>query len=110
MSEKEKNLENLVDEALTNARKDRDRLLETWESMKDALDSNNQEKTVLMGQTAVKLLEQINKANEQIVKLAQIKERQETKLATLNPSNDDKGPLDIDDIKIFVESQNSQKN
>lgn len=108
-TKEERGLEALVDEALENARKDRDRILDAYENMKDALDADNREQTVLMGQTATKLLEQLNKVNEQIVKLAQIKERQESKLAEKKKTSDS-SPLDIDDIKSFMEAGRKQNN
>lgn len=101
MAKEEKDFSQLVNEALENTRRDRDRILDAYEKMKIALNAADSEKTIMMGQTAVKLLEQLNKANEQIVRLAQIKEKQESKLGQ---KKDDSGPLDIDDIKNFVEN------
>jgi hypothetical protein len=105
MTEDEKTFDGLVGEALENARSDRDRILEAYEKMKIALDAANAEQTVMMGQTATKLLEQLNKANEQVVRLAQIKERRESKL---DDKKKDDGPIDIDDIKELVERQKKE--
>jgi len=74
--------------------------------MKAALDTNNSEQTIMMGQTATKLLEQLNKANEQVIRLVQIKEKQESKL---NANKKSDGPLDIDDIKQLVEQQKNKE-
>ncbi len=102
----ERTFDNLVEEALKNARADRDRILEAYEKMQSALDTSNSEQTIMMGQTATKLLEQLNKVNEQVVRLAQIKERRESKLDGKKKSD---GPIDIDDIKDLVEKQKLEK-
>lgn len=100
MSSKKTNFQKLVDEALSNAQGDRGRILDAYEYMRAALEINpkdDEERStnMLVGGNAVKLLEQATRANEQIVKLAQIKERQENKE---NESNAKKG-LTLDDIK-----------
>ena len=102
----ERTFDGLVEEALANARADRDRILEAYEKVKSALDTANPEQNFTMGQTATKLLEQLNKANEQVVRLAQIKERRESKLDDKKKSS---GPIDIDDIKDLVEKQKLEK-
>ncbi len=76
---KKKTLEELVDEALENVQSDRQKIVSAHDKLSTALDANNQEATILMGQVAVKVLEQLTKANEQIVRLAQIKEREESR-------------------------------
>lgn len=100
---KTKTLEELVEEALTNVNEDRKRILDAHEKLKTALDAANQEQTVLMGKTAAVVLEQLTKANEQIVRLAQIKERQESRKSK---EEEDSDPFSIDDIqKMYDDSE-----
>lgn len=76
------NLMDLVEEALNNAREDRERTLEAYEGVKDALNTetaDDLQKTMLVGEKPVKLLEQLTRSNEQIVRLAQILQRKEEK-------------------------------
>lgn len=79
------NLDNLVSEALKNAREDREKTLEAYEKVKKALNiesADDLNKAMLVGDKPVKLLEQLTRSNEQIVRLAQILQRKEEKMQT----------------------------
>ena len=92
-----KNLDELVDQALQNAIEDRDKALEAYNKMKEALSvetTANVQTAMLVGTTAVSLLDQLSRSNEQIVKLSQIIERREART-----SKDKKRPLDLEDLK-----------
>lgn len=98
----ERSLDALLDEALTNTREDRERIKEAYEKMKEALNVKNEAK-ILAADHAIKLIENLNKNNDIIVKLAQIKEREESR------KKEKKGkaaPFDIDEIKTFAEKDN----
>jgi hypothetical protein len=77
--------------------------------MKPALDAADPDKTVVMGKTAGDLLEQMTRSNEQIVRLAQIKERQEAKNAELQ-SDKTKEPFDIESLQLEFEKEKETKN
>lgn len=94
MAEK-KTLDELLAEALLNARNDRIMTLDAYGKMKPALDANDPDKTVIMGKIAGDLLEQLTRSNEQIVRLAQIRERQEAKQAELDAEKGNE-PFDIE--------------
>lgn len=94
---KTNNLDALVDEALSNAREDREKASDAYERMKDALsaEESNLNKAMLLGGTTVKILEQLTRANEQVVRLAQIKERRESKE---DSKKEKKVPIDISEL------------
>jgi hypothetical protein len=94
---KTNNLDALVDEALSNAREDREKASDAYERMKDALsaEESNLNKAMLLGGTTVKILEQLTRANEQVVRLAQIKERRESKE---DSKKEKKIPIDISEL------------
>lgn len=73
----------LAKEALENARKDRELVKESFENMKDALridTSEDVQKTMLVGEKAVKLLDLLNKTNAQIVQIAQLSQKKPKKV------------------------------
>lgn len=77
-------LEELCDEARENARMDREKALEFLHKLKDVFDidtkdSSSMSAAMLVGGNVVKLAEQLTRSNEQLVRLAQIKEREESK-------------------------------
>lgn len=77
-----KNFDDLLEKALVNAVEDRVKTLDAYEKMKPSLSvetSDDLQQAMLVGNVAVKLLEQLTRSNEQIVKLAQLKERSESK-------------------------------
>lgn len=106
---KKKTLDELLEEALFNAREDRIKTLEAFEKMKPALDASDPDKTVIMGKTAGDLLEQLTRSNEQIVRLAQIRERQEAKMAELK-ANEENEPFDIESLQKEYEETKDTKN
>ena len=96
-----RNTDSLVTEALENARNDRERILEAFEEMKGALKLDTQEdlqKTMLVGEKAVKLLEGLTRTNEQVVRCAQILERKESKKKSNANEEEDKFRIRTDDI------------
>lgn len=104
---KRKSLDELLEEALINARNDRAMTLGAYDKMKEALDTKNPDATVTMGKTASDLLEQLTRSNEQIVRLAQIRERQEAR----EPKEDKDEPIDIEALqKAYDESLKDSKN
>lgn len=82
MGDKKVKFDDLVDEALENAKHDRELALEAYEAMKpifdeiDAKSPETMQAVLLVGQNAVKLLEQSSRSNEQVIKLAQLKEKE----------------------------------
>lgn len=99
MAAKDTELDTLIIEALLNARQDRTKTLEAYENMKSALkleSDDDVQKTMLVGQKAVDLLEQLTRSNEQIVRLAQIIERKEAR-----KKEEKRKPIDLNDLKEF---------
>ncbi len=94
----------LADEALANARSDRQQAQEMLASLKDIFsDINNEEnmsKAMVLGDKAVDLLDQLSRSNEQIIRLAQIKEKE----ASRNKVEDD-APIDISVLLREVETR-----
>jgi hypothetical protein len=73
----------LAKEALENARKDRGLVEESFEQMRGALKIENQEdvqKTMLVGEKAVKLLELLTKTNAQIIQISQLAQKKAPKV------------------------------
>ncbi len=73
----------LAKEALDNARKDRGLVEESFEQMRGALKIENQEdvqKTMLVGEKAVKLLELLTKTNAQIIQISQLAQKKAPKV------------------------------
>lgn len=73
----------LAKEALNNARKDRSLVEESFEQMKDALKIETNEdvqKTMLVGEKAVKLLELLTKTNAQIIQISQLSQKKAPKI------------------------------
>ena len=103
---KKKTLEELVEEALKNVQEDRGKILSAHQKLESALDAANPEQTAIMGSTAVKVLEQLTKSNEQIVRLAQIKERQEARTA----KDESDTIFDIEDIKNMYDEKEEKEN
>lgn len=98
---KDVKLDLLVAEALINAREDRTKTLEAYENMKAALKIETDtdiQKAMLVGEKAVNLLEQLTRSNEQIVRLAQIIERKESR-----KKEEDRKPIDLNDVRKLKE-------
>lgn len=104
MTKKKNDFENIVDEALENARQDREKVLGEITKLKDVFsgidmnDTSTQSSAMLLGDKVCKLLESLTKNNEQLVRLAQIKEKQESR---------EKGaqnkPINLDDLKDDID-------
>lgn len=79
--------EALLEEALANAQEDRNRAVEAFEQTKQIYDVkfDGEDKIetlqglMLVGQNVHKLLEVANKSNEQIIKLAQLREKENSR-------------------------------
>jgi hypothetical protein len=87
----------LIDEALENAKSDREQAREAFEKMKPIFDikATNPETlqgVMLVGQAAVKLLESQSRSNEQIIKLAQLKQKDK-------PSGNERSIIDVDSLR-----------
>lgn len=93
----------LVNEALKNAREDRERAKEAYENMKeifniDSSDPSTLQAVMLVGAQAVKLIETIASSNDQVLKAAALKQKDKTKNDDLLKS----GPMDIDELRRQV--------
>lgn len=103
-------LEDLTEEALQNAREDRKKADEMLEQLNkvfdiDLEDQNSMQPAMLIGSHVVSLLEQKTRSNEQLVRLAQIKEREESKLPK------DSGRVtykDLADAKIRLQEEEDE--
>lgn len=100
--------EDLIEEALNNAVDDRERAVDAFEKTKevyniDFTDQATLQATMsglmLLGQSIPKLLELANKSNEQIIKLAQLREKEACRT--------DKGTKQKDDNMINMEEVRS---
>lgn len=96
-----KNLEfdDLIEEALVNAKEDRELAKEAFGKLKpmfdvDMNDAETFQAIMFMGASAVKLIESQSRSNEQIIKLAQLKQKDKPK-----KSSDENEPFDIDLLK-----------
>ena len=102
-----KTLDDLVEEALNNVQEDRKRVLEAYEKTKGILNEQDIDAIEAAGNTVVKLLEALTKSNEQAIKLAQIREREESRKKV---DDGKKNPLDIEEITTFFEKQENSNN
>ena len=108
MTEKKTKFDDLVNEALDNAKHDRNLALEAYDSMKqifeeiDAKNPETMQSVLLVGANAVKLLEQSSRSNEQVIKLAQLKEKE-----TRNKEEDDSEGFHftLEDVKRAAKEQ-----
>ncbi len=112
MAKQQSKFEELLDEGLENARKDRKKAEEAYSRVEEVLSVETEEhiqKLMLVGGTAVKILEQLSRANEQIVKLAQIKERQDGKKSEerhkfdIQSMREEMGELELEEVKVRVD-------
>lgn len=91
---KKESFESLLSESLSNAKNDRKLALAAFDQMKQIFENIDTEKVdtmqavLLVGQNAVKLLEQSSRSNEQIIRLAQLKEKEERALEKSDDSDD----------------------
>lgn len=117
----ESDLNSLIKEALENARKDRQKTIEAYENTKEALKTETDEDqrlNVMIADRPIKLLEQLTRSNEQLVRLAQIREKQisrkkEEKIKpvsiqdVLHAAKEEN--IDIDELNIRVEDDSVKK-
>jgi hypothetical protein len=87
----------LIDEALANAKEDREQAKEAFEKMKvifdiDATKAETLQAVMLIGQNATKLLESQSRSNEQIIKLAQLKQKDK-------PTGNERTVIDLDELR-----------
>ena len=100
MAKKATTFDDLIDEALSNAQKDRLLALQAFNKMQGIFDVVNVEdpatlqSVMLTGQQAVKLLESASRSNDQILKAATLKQKDKPKIV-----EEDDSPFDIDDLK-----------
>ncbi len=97
--------EELVEEALVNAQKDRELTMAAYDKMEavfdiDAEDPSTLQSVMLVGAQAVKLLEQLSRTNEQIMKLAQLRQKDA-------PVNKERERINMDDLKIIMNKSNA---
>lgn len=82
MPKSKSSLDDLIEQAKENAVEDRDKTLDAYHKLKGALSADTEDETriaMLLGPTVISLLEQLTRSNEQIVRLAQILERRESR-------------------------------
>ncbi len=113
MSAKKINLDELINQAKINAEEDRDKTLEAYHKMKSVLTAETEDEVrgaMLLGPTVISLLEQLTRSNEQIVRLAQIAEKRESRA-----KQDERKPLDFsvaddeDSEEVAQEFENNVK-
>jgi|TARA_R110000824_G_scaffold43928_5_gene128191 hypothetical protein len=80
-----KNFEHLTDEAIENIRKDRD---QTQELLRDLIKylAGDDHRHKEVGLTAAKYVETLQRSNEQLVKIAALKQKTESKSSDLSES------------------------
>lgn len=92
--------QDLVNEALKNAREDRKRAQEAYEKMKgvfeiDSDDPSTMQAAMLIGAQTVKLIETISSSNDQVIKVAALKQKEKPKVL----DEVQEGPIDIDELR-----------
>lgn len=98
---KKAEFDDLLSEALDNAKKDRALAENAFNKMKDIFEMVDVENTeslqavMLTGQQAVKLLESMSRSNDQILKAATLKQKDKPKKV----EDEDDSPFDLDEIK-----------
>lgn len=104
--------EELIEEALANANADRARAIEAFDNTKHIYDIDPDNKNVeqlqglmLVGQNIPKLLELAHKSNEQIIKLAQLREKKDSRV---NKGEDLSRPITIEDLKKYRKAQGDE--
>lgn len=101
MAKKGKSFDDIVVEALDNAKRDRGLASEAFQKMKrifevvDVEDPNTLQSVMLTGQQAVKLLESMSRSNDQILKAAALMQKDEK---GAKPTDDD-GPFDLEKLR-----------
>lgn len=93
----------LIEKALDNAIEDRKLAKEAYEQMKDIFNievdkPESMQAVMLTGQSAIKLIESMSRSNEQIVKLAQMRQKDKPK----EVEEDDSKPFDLEVLKAAM--------
>lgn len=96
----ENSFDDLVDEALENAQEDRSIAKEAFKKMEPIFnievdDPSTMQAVMLTGQQAVKLIESMSRSNEQIIKLAQLKQKAKPKIE----DDEEDGPVDMEQLR-----------
>lgn len=111
MAKKKRDLDELIEQALDNAIEDRKKAKDLAEKLEPIFDINPRnvselDGAMLVGSHLIKLLEQTSRANDQIVKLAQIKEKEESR----EPKNkDERTPIDLSALKRQLDEAESEE-
>jgi hypothetical protein len=102
MKKKDLSFQDLIEEAVENAREDRARAKDAYDKMKgifdvvDPQDPSTLNTIMLAGAQTVKLIETIADSNEQVLKAAALKQKKDSKVED-DDQND--GPFDPDKIR-----------
>lgn len=113
MKKKDLTFQDLIDEAIDNAREDRDRAKDAYNKMKvifdrvDADDPNTLNLIMLAGAQTVKLIETISDSNEQVIKAAALKQKKESKVSPDDGDGIDQ-PFDLDKLREMEKSKGLQ--
>lgn len=106
--------EQLIEQALENAIDDRERAVEAFDKTKGAYDIDVEDPSsfqalMLLGQSIPKLLDLANKSNEQIIRLAQLREKEESR--EKGKKDDKRTPIDMSAIRDYMAnpSEKAQK-
>lgn len=111
MTESNTSYEQLIERALENAIEDRAKASESFDAVRsifdiDPSDPSSLQGIMLLGQTVPKLLELATKSNEQIIKLAQIREKEKGKTVS---SDKKSGPISFNEIKDYMDKKASSE-
>jgi hypothetical protein len=99
---KTKKHDELIEQALKNAKIDRQLALEAYDKMKnifneiDTSQPETMQAVLLIGSNAVELIKSAGKSNDQIIKLAAIKEKEDARTEEEDPEN---VPITLEDIQ-----------
>lgn len=99
MSDSKSEYIDLVEKALKNAQEDRELAKEAFLKLKPMFDVNPDDPetfqtVMLMGASAVKLIESQSRSNEQIIKLAQLRQKEKP-----DKNEDEEEPFDIEKLR-----------
>ena len=101
MAEKEMEFQDLIEEAIHNAREDRELAKEAFMKMREIYnispeDPETFQAVMLIGQQTVKLIEAMGDANDQVIKAAALKQKEKPKV---KEDEEDDGPVDVDELR-----------
>lgn len=109
---KETAYEELIEKALENAISDRERAIEAFDKTKSIYDidpgnASSIQGLMLLGQSVPKLLDIANKSNEQIIRLAQIREKEQARDLK---SKEEEEPFNVEEIVNKIEKKSLRSN